>query len=166
MQYLTTRRLGQDWARDSRMPLTGAFYGLLTTRNYTACGQADTAESIFEFFRITFLTSSEDKPSGYWPLLMVAASHFTGFRDATKSPNHALQRTAPRVTVAAILARTRLVRSWLCPTSVALLCAPPSQLPRHAPPSLRLGSLVASTPILHSLKFQQRRILIQHIRKD
>ena len=56
-------------------------------------------------------------------------------------PNHALQRTAPRVTVAATLARTRLVRSWLCPTSVAALCAPPSQLPRHAPPSLSLGSL-------------------------
>jgi len=57
-----------------------------------------------------------------------------------KSPNHALQRTAPRVTVAAILAWTRPVRAWRCPTSVASLCAPPSQLPRHAPPSLSLGS--------------------------
>ena len=57
------------------------------------------------------------------------------------TPNHALQRTAPRVTVAAILAWTRLVRSWLCPTFVASFCAPPSQLPRHAPPSLSLGSL-------------------------
>ena len=57
---------------------------------------------------------------------------------------YALQRTAPRVTVAAILARTRLVRSWRCPTSVASFCAPPSQLPRHAPPSLSLGSLGAS----------------------
>ena len=57
------------------------------------------------------------------------------------TPNHALQRTAPRVTVAAILAWTRPVRSWLCPTSVAPFCAPPSQLPRHAPPSLSLGSL-------------------------
>ena len=64
------------------------------------------------------------------------------------SPNHALQRTAPRVTVAAILAWTRLVRSWRCPTSVASLCAPPSQLPRHAPPSLSLGSLgVATSPV-------------------
>ena len=52
-----------------------------------------------------------------------------------------VQRTAPRVTVAAILAWTRLVRSWRCPTSVASFCAPPSQLPRHAPPSLSLGSL-------------------------
>ena len=60
------------------------------------------------------------------------------------SPNHALQRTAPRVTVAAILAWTRLVRSWRCPTSAASLCAPPSQLPRHAPPSLSLGSLITS----------------------
>ena len=57
------------------------------------------------------------------------------------TPNHALQRTAPRVTVAAVLARTRLVRSWPCPVSVASFCAPPSQLPRHAPPSLSLGSL-------------------------
>ena len=85
MRYLTTRRLGQDWARDLRMPLTGAFYGLPTTPNYTACGRADAAASIFEFSRITFLTSTEDKPSGYWLLLMVAASHFTGFRGATKS---------------------------------------------------------------------------------
>ena len=55
------------------------------------------------------------------------------------APNHALQRTAPRVTVAAILAWTRPVRAWHCPTSVASFCAPPSQLPRHAPPSLSLG---------------------------
>ena len=54
------------------------------------------------------------------------------------TPNHALQRTAPRVTVAAILAWTRLVRSWRCSTSVASVCAPPSQLPRRAPPSLSL----------------------------
>ena len=63
----------------------------------------------------------------------------------TAKPNYALQRTAPRVTVAAILARARLVLSYRCPTSVASLCAPPSQLPRHAPPSLSLGSLGVST---------------------
>ena len=57
------------------------------------------------------------------------------------TPNHALQRTAPRVTVAAILAWTRLVRPRSCLTLVASLCAPPSQLPRHASPSLSLGSL-------------------------
>ena len=64
------------------------------------------------------------------------------------SPNHALQRTAPRVTVAAILACARLVRSWRCPTSIASFCAPPSQLPRHAPPSLSLGSLGVATHLV------------------
>jgi hypothetical protein len=63
------------------------------------------------------------------------------------TPNHALQRTAPRVTVAAILAWTRPVRSWRCPTSVGSFCAPPSQLPRHAPPSLSLGSLGVATVV-------------------
>ena len=53
--------------------------------------------------------------------------------------NNALQRTAPAVTVAAILARTSLVRSWRCFTSVAFLFAPPSQLPRRAPQSLSLS---------------------------
>ena len=62
-------------------------------------------------------------------------------RHSEPSPNHALHRTAPRVTVAAVLARTRLVRSWRCPTSVVSFCAPPSQLPRQPPPSLSLGSL-------------------------
>ena len=57
------------------------------------------------------------------------------------TPNHALQRTAPRVTVAAILARARPVRPWRCPTPAGTFCAPPSQLPRHAPPSLSLRSL-------------------------
>ena len=66
----------------------------------------------------------------------------------TATANHALQRTAPRVTVAAVLAWTRPVRSWRCPTSVASFCAPPSQLPRHAPPSLSLGSLAVATRVL------------------
>ena len=51
----------------------------------------------------------------------------------------ALQRTAPRVTVAAILIRASLVRSWRCLTSVASLFVPPSQLPRRAPQSLSLS---------------------------
>ena len=72
---------------------------------------------------------------------------FEAFSDYNRTPNHALQRTAPRVTVAAVLACARLVRSWLCPTSVASFCAPPSQLPRHAPPSLSLGSLGVATRI-------------------
>ena len=62
------------------------------------------------------------------------------------TPNHALQRTAPRVTVAAILTWTPLVRPGSCLTLVASLCAPPSQLPRHAPPSLSLGSLGVLAP--------------------
>ena len=53
--------------------------------------------------------------------------------------NNALQRTATAVTVAAILARTSLVRSWRCLTSVASLFVPPSQLPRRAPQSLSLS---------------------------
>ena len=55
--------------------------------------------------------------------------------------NNALQRTATAVTVAAVLARTSLVRSWRCFTSVASFFAPPSQLPRQPPRSLSLESL-------------------------
>ena len=55
--------------------------------------------------------------------------------------NNALQRTAPAVTVAAILARASLVRSWRFLTSVASFFAPPSQLPRQPPRSLSLESL-------------------------
>ena len=61
-----------------------------------------------------------------------------------EAPNHALQRTAPRVTVAAISGLGVFPPSHLCPTSVASFCAPPSQLPRHAPPSLSLGSLAVA----------------------
>ena len=64
-------------------------------------------------------------------------------RNATA--NHALQRTAPAVTVAAIPVRSRLVRSWPCSTSVASFFAPPSQLPRQPPRSLSLESLAVSS---------------------
>ena len=67
-------------------------------------------------------------------------------RNATA--NNALQRTAPAVTVAAILARTSLVRSWRCLTSVASFFAPPSQLPRQPPRSLSFGSLAVSSRYL------------------
>ena len=60
---------------------------------------------------------------------------------APTSPNHALQRTAPRVTVAAVHVRSRLLRAGRCLTSVASFFAPPSQLPRRAPQSLSLRSL-------------------------
>ena len=57
---------------------------------------------------------------------------------AKKRLTMALQRTAPRVTVAAIPVRCRLVRSWRSLTSVAAIFVPPSQLPRRAPQSLSL----------------------------
>ena len=63
---------------------------------------------------------------------------------AHKKPNLAQQRTAPRVTVAALPVRSSLVRARRCLTSVASLFAPPAQLPRHAPPSLSLRSLGVS----------------------
>ena len=58
-----------------------------------------------------------------------------------KAPNHALQRTAPRVTVAAISSSNPSRPSVAL--SYARLLSPRSttQLPRHAPPSLSLGSL-------------------------
>ena len=67
----------------------------------------------------------------------------------TATANHALQRTAPRVTVAAIHVRSRLVRAGRCSTSVAFFFAPPSQLPRRAPQSLSLGSLAVATRVSH-----------------
>ena len=71
-------------------------------------------------------------------------------RKSERTPNHALQRTAPRVTVAAI--------SSLDPSrpSVALSyvrCRPlrsPTQLPRRAPQSLSLGSLGVAARILRT----------------
>ena len=59
----------------------------------------------------------------------------------TETPNHALQRTATRVTLAAVHVRGRLVRARLLPTSVASFFASPSQPSRRAPRSLSLRSL-------------------------
>ena len=59
--------------------------------------------------------------------------------NSAKRLTMALQRTAPRVTVAAFLIRASLVRSWRCLTSVAAFFVPPSQLPRRAPQSLSLS---------------------------
>ena len=59
--------------------------------------------------------------------------------NSAKRLTMALQRSAPRVTVAAILIRASLVRSWRCFTSVASFFVPPSQLPRRAPQSLSLS---------------------------
>ena len=73
--------------------------------------------------------------------LRTAVSFNSPYPEPITWPNHALQRTAPRVTVAADSGLGVITPSHLCPTSVASFCAPPSQLPRHAPPSLSLGSL-------------------------
>ena len=63
------------------------------------------------------------------------------------SPNHALQRTAPRVTVAAFLRSTRPLRlTRSLPRASSLSLTP--QLPRRAPQSLSLGSLGAATRTL------------------
>ena len=66
------------------------------------------------------------------------------WRKSDETPNHALQRTAPRVTVAAISgsdpSRPSVALSYVrCP-----FLRSTTQLPRHAPPSLSLGSLGVS----------------------
>ena len=58
-----------------------------------------------------------------------------------KSPNHALQRTAPRVTVAAISSSNPSRPSVALSYARSLSPRSTTQLPRHAPPSLSLGSL-------------------------
>ena len=83
---------------------------------------------------IPSLHSSGQKPSSYRP-------------NRPETPNHALQRTAPRVTVAAGSGLGVFPPSHRCPTSAASFFAPPSQLPRHAPPSLSLGSLGVATRV-------------------
>ena len=76
------------------------------------------------------------------PGLMRAVPHtFGSTPKRTQRLTMRCRRTAPRVTVAAIHVRSRLVRARRCLTSVASFFAPPSQLPRRAPQSLSLGSL-------------------------
>jgi len=64
----------------------------------------------------------------------------TNTKSAT--PNHALQRTAPRVTARAFYERSG---SYIWASVVR---ATVGHAPRHAPPSLSLGSLGASAHIL------------------
>ena len=61
------------------------------------------------------------------------------------TPNHALQRTAPRVTVAAISGSNPSRPSVALSYVRGLFLSPTTQLPRHAPPSLSLGSLGVAT---------------------
>jgi len=62
----------------------------------------------------------------------------------TPTPNHALQRTAPRVTVAAISGSDPSRPCGALSYARGLFLRPTPQLPRHAPPSLSFGSLGAS----------------------
>jgi len=63
------------------------------------------------------------------------------FANPTRTPNHALQPTGAAVTLAAILARTRLVRPQPSLTSAASFFASPLQPSRQPRPWLSLGSL-------------------------
>ena len=58
------------------------------------------------------------------------------------TPNHALQRTAPRVTVAANSSSNPSRPSMALSYVRCLFLRSTTQLPRHAPPSLSLGSVV------------------------
>ena len=62
-------------------------------------------------------------------------------RKSERTPNHALQRTAPRVTVAAISSSNPSRPSVALSYARCLFLRSTPQLPRHAPPSLSLGSL-------------------------
>ena len=64
------------------------------------------------------------------------------------SPNHALQRTAPRVTVAAISSSDPSRPSVALSYVRCSFLRSTAQLPRHAPPSLSLGSLGVATRFL------------------
>ena len=70
----------------------------------------------------------------------------------TATPNHALQRTAPRVTVAANSSSNPSRPSVALSYARSLSPRSTTQLPRHAPPSLSLGSLgVASHTVNKAL---------------
>ena len=70
-----------------------------------------------------------------------------------ESPNHALQRTAPRVTVAAISSLDPSRPSVALSYARCLLLRSTTQLPRHAPPSLSLGSLGVTAPLFSNGAF-------------
>ena len=68
-------------------------------------------------------------------------------RKSERTPNHALQRTAPRVTVAAISGSDPSRPSVALSYARGLSLRSTTQLPRRAPRSLSLGSLGASARI-------------------
>ena len=67
------------------------------------------------------------------------------FNRIPTSPNQALQRTAPRVTVAANSSSNPSRPSVALSYARCVFLRLTSQLPRHAPPSLSLGSLGVAT---------------------
>ena len=67
------------------------------------------------------------------------------------SPNHAMQRTVPRVTVAAFSSLDPSRSSVALSYARSLSPRSTPQLPRHAPPSLSLGSLGGSSPSLEPM---------------
>jgi hypothetical protein len=62
---LNMKRLVPAWDNDSKMRLIAAFYRLPITLNSSVCDLADIAASICASSRITFLTLSEGKLSGF-----------------------------------------------------------------------------------------------------
>ena len=77
-------------------------------------------------------------------LRMTTAEQTMQHFDNRPSPNHALQRTAPRVTVAAISSSNPSRPSGALSYARCHFLRSTPQLPRHAPPSLSLGSFGVS----------------------
>ena len=88
------------------------------------------------------LTTPVASVSSTTPSMM--RSHSTRFSPTAATPNHALQRTAPRVTVAAISGSDPSRPSVALSYARGFFLRSTTQLPRHAPPSLSLGSLGVS----------------------
>ena len=74
----------------------------------------------------------------------------------TATPNHALQRTAPRVTARAFCERSAIY-IWASVVRSTL-----GHAPRHAPPSLSLGSLGVATSSVQ-MKSQSELLAIKRI---
>ena len=68
--------------------------------------------------------------------------------ESNRTPNHALQRTAPRVTVAAISGLNPSRPSVALSYVRCLFLRSTPQLPRRAPQSLSLGSLAVATRLM------------------
>ena len=93
-------------------------------------------------------------PSAAWICTSRSALTRRGCRESERTPNHALQRTAPRVTVAAISSSNPSRPSVALSYARSLSLRSTTQLPRHAPPSLSLGSLGVLRPLFRELHQQ------------